>query len=333
MQNRSRILFYGKLGVSLGLIGYLIWAVDWRQAIETIGQANKLLIAISPFFWLLSLVAGSLRWRYALADSHVELPLRQAGTGYLLGSFYNIFLPGVVGGDAIRIGLCVRETQCEVGTATAGVLLERISGVLALLSFFVSVSIFFPEIPARLVPEEVALLLVLLATSGIAAVVLVFLTRRTWAKWVPREKSGRVWAFLQSGIRALDALSGRTLGLTFLLSAAFQGARIGGMSVLSRAIGLDLPLEVFFVIIPMVYLVTLLPISLGGLGVREGTLVFLLAQLGVSTSDAIMFSFLVYLNQVFLGILGGFVQLFRIISDRKADGMADSTNAIRIANR
>ena len=85
------------------------------------------------------------------------------------------------------------------------------------------------------------------------------------------------------------------------------------MFFISWALHLILPLTAFFAAVPIVYLATLLPISLGGLGVREASFAFLLAQFNVSASDTITLSFLVYLNQVFIGILGWFVQFIRQI--------------------
>ena len=101
---------------------------------------------------------------------------------------------------------------------------------------------------------------------------------------------------------------------------------------LLKAIGLSLPLRAFFAVVPMVYLATLLPISLGGLGVREGALVFLLARLGVPTSSAVTLSFLIYLNQVFLGMLGGSLQLARLLSSRRRVEPAESVDTVRLSN-
>ena len=61
---------------------------------------------------------------------------------------------------------------------------------------------------------------------------------------------------------------------------------------------------------PIVYISTILPVSLGGLGVREGTLVYLLAKVGVLSSDAVALSFLIHFNRVAVGSIGGITQMF-----------------------
>jgi uncharacterized membrane protein YbhN (UPF0104 family) len=94
-----------------------------------------------------------------------------------------------------------------------------------------------------------------------------------------------------------------------LLSIVFQAADILVIFLLARMIGLTVPLVVFFAIVPFVFLISILPISLGGLGVREGLLTYLLAQFGVNTSDGITLSFLVYLSRFIPAIPGGIVQI------------------------
>jgi len=314
---KRRVLFFAKLIVSLGLVAYLVWIVDWERAVETINQINKLLITICPVLSLIGLVSGTVRWRFVLADSNVAFSCPRAYIGYLVGSFYGIFLPGVIGGDAVRIGFCVSQTKCKIGTATASVLVERIAGVFALLSFLLSVHLLFPTSLSSLVTLESTAPVAVAATVGIIVIVAVVLGRRVWVKWLPGANTRRVWGFVHSGIEVLSALRGKTTGVVLVLSALFQATDIVVAFLLSQAIGLAVPLPVFFAIIPLVYLATVLPISLGGLGVREGTLVFLLSKFGVATSDAVTLSFLIYLNRVVVGGIGGLMQLIRTISSRK----------------
>ena len=318
LRKNSRVLFFAKLIVSLGLVAYLVWIVDWERPIETVNHSNKLLITMCPILSLFGFVFCSARWRLVLADSSVAFSRLRAYRGYLVGSFYSIFLPGVIGGDAVRIGLCVSQTKCKIGTAIASVLVERIAGVVALLSFLLFASLLFPTSLSSIITLESTALVTVMASVGILAMVAVVLGRRLWVKWLPRESTRRMWSFVHSGVDVLSALRGETIGAVLVLSALFQAADIAVAFLLSQAIGLAVPLPVFFAIIPFVYLATLLPISLGGLGVREGALVFLLSGLGVATSDAVTLSFLIYLNRVVVGGIGGLLQFIRTISTGKA---------------
>jgi hypothetical protein len=86
---------------------------------------------------------------------------------------------------------------------------------------------------------------------------------------------------------------------------------------LSRALGLELPLVVFFALTPLVYVAMVLPISLSRLGVHEGTWTLFLSQFGVTTGKAVTLSFLIYLNRVVIGLLGACSQLVAVLRSRQ----------------
>jgi len=246
-----------------------------------------------------------------------------------VGAFYNVVLPGVTGGDAIRIGRCTRQTKCALGTATASVLVERISGLFALWGIALLVYLFSPETMSSLLATGETALVKVVAAVGIILMVAMVLARRLWLRWLPNENTGRVWRFVRSVIQALGILRGWTLGATFALSTLFQVADILVTFLLSRAIGLSVPLVAFFAIVPLVYLAVALPISLGGLGVREGMLAFLLARFDVAPSDAVALSFLVYLNHVMIGSLGGGVQLVETFAGKVTGKVLGDTNYVQ----
>lgn len=328
LHTKSRVLFFVKLGVSLGLVSCLGWIVNWEQAAKTVSKADKFLLLLAPCLILVRLGAAACRWRLILADSEVTFSFRQAYTGYLVGAFYSILLPGVTGGDAVRIGRCVRQARCQLGTATASVLLERIGGIFALLSLALSACLLFPAALSSLLAAEDTSAVTIVATVGIIFVVATMSARRVWLNWLPHEDAGRAWRFVRSAMQTMSILRERTVGAVFILSLLFQAMDILATFLLSRALGLTVPLPVFFAVIPLVYLAICLPISLGGLGVREGTLVLLLSQFGVAASDAVTLSFLVYLNHIMIGSLGGLAQLVEVLSSREANRVVGNTKYV-----
>ncbi len=95
-----------------------------------------------------------------------------------------------------------------------------------------------------------------------------------------------------------------------VFSALFQATHILASFIIAKALNISVPLILFFPIMPIVYILTLLPVSLGGLGVREGILVYLLGNVGVSPSDAVALSLLIYFNRVIIGAVGGITHMF-----------------------
>ena len=325
-QAKRRVLFYVRLAVSLGLVSYLGWILDWEQAVQAVSAAGKSLLLVVPFLMLVRLGAAVCRWKLILADSAVRIRFWQGYTSYLVGAFYNVLLPGVTGGDAVRVGRCVAQTRCKLGTATASVLLERVSGVFALSALALSTYLLFPKTLLALLGTGATSAAVIVAALGIIVIVTVILARRLWSRWLPAEDAGRFWRFVRSGMQTLSTLRGRTLGVIVALSIVFQAVDILATFLLSRALGLEVSLSVFFGVLPLVYLVICLPVSLGGLGVREGALVFLLSRFGVAASDAVMLSFLLYLNRIVIGSLGGFAQLAEVLSSREINRVAGNRN-------
>lgn len=315
----KKVLFWFKLAVSLGLFVYLLGMIDWARAAMLIGQADKFMLLLGPFCLLVGLVIASFRWQLTLTDSGIKFPYGQAFKGYLLGIFYGIFLPGVIGGDVIRIGLCAKQTKCQLGTATASVFLERLAGVFALLSFILLAFLFFPATLSTWLAFGSTSSITMPSLIGVTAMVIGLSGRRIWVNWLPQQSEQWLWRFARSGLQMLASVKTPTLIGVLVLSALYQSADIVVTFLFSQAMGLSVPLTAYFVVVPLVYLATVLPISLGGLGVREGTLVFLLAQFGVVTSDAVTLSFLLYLNYVVIGGLGGLVQLIETLARPKTD--------------
>lgn len=314
---KATVVFFLKLSVSSGLIIYLIWLVDWKRVLKILVEADKGFLLIVPLLLFIRLGFAVLRWRVILADSRVLLPFWHAYTSYLVGAFYNIMFPGVTGGDVMRIGRCIRHTQCQPGTATASVLIERMSGIFALMFIALGTYIVFPTTLSSLLVAETQSAVKIGAAAAI--VVLVGLTsgRRRWLQWLPEQDGKGIGGFFLSGMRAFGMLRNPKLVLVLLLSVLFQTMDIVIIFLLSQMIHLTVPLAVFFAVVPLVYLAIMFPISLGGLGVREGSMAFLLAQFGVLTSDAVTLSFLVYLSRFVTAGSGGLIQLIEIFVREK----------------
>lgn len=319
---QGRLFFLLRLLVSLGLMIYLCLSINWAQARESIVRSDKILLMTVPFITLGGLMLSALRWKTILVDSQVHFPWFKAFRGYVLGLFYGTFLPGVLGGDAIRIALCIYETRCSAGISAAAVLLERIGGVISLFCLLFFVNITSPNLFSVLLTIQDHQLISAVGICGLVGVLVMVATRSTWLRPLPDSSSGsirgKIMHFLYVFVSTFGSLKNRSLLVILVYCILFQTFDIFATFVLSRAIGLQLNLLVFFIVIPLTYLVLMLPFSLGGLGLREGTMAFLLSHFGVSFSDAVMLSFLIYLNRMLIGLLGGTWQMIGVMGKDKA---------------
>jgi len=114
---------------------------------------------------------------------------------------------------------------------------------------------------------------------------------------------------LRATIGALRDIRVTDLLLALALSIGFQLIDIVVVQAIGRALAVDLGLPTLLVTMPLVYLATVLPLSPGGLGVREGTMAFVLAQSGVSAPAAALLALTVFLNRVLVGAVGGLAYL------------------------
>jgi len=177
MLNWKTLIFILKLCISLSLLAYLVWLIDWERAVRILIRTAKLPIFLVPSITMIGCWFASLRWRLILAGNNIKFSGWHAFRGYLLGLFYGFFLPGVLSGDVVRIALCIKRTNSPIGTATATVLLERVSGILALLSITFIVYSIFPEISSALLAIEDTRLLGMLSVSGILGIAVLLLSR------------------------------------------------------------------------------------------------------------------------------------------------------------
>lgn len=303
----TKAFFWFRVLVTVGVLGYLVSVFDWTEAARVLRVLRWEYAWLGPTSLLIGFVFASLRWKYLLSDLGVLIRWRSGFALYLVGSFYGSFLPGVIGGDAVRIGMCALRHEASVSEVTTSALIERVLGLLVVLLFGSFAIPFLPRLVAsELGPSISTLLPILAVTVTVLVVTGVFLLRAFPIAWFER-RSFRFHRLVRVIERARD-IRVRTLLFAIVLSGLFQLSSIIASFLIARALHIDLPFIVFLAVMPLVYVVTVLPISLGGLGVREGTLSFLLTRIGVTLPDAILFAFAMYLNQLFVGLVGGVIQ-------------------------
>jgi hypothetical protein len=296
--------------VSIGILAYLGWTLEWARFGSLVAGADLGLLGLAPVLLLIAFGFAAVRWRRLLLGVRTRASVLACYRFYLVGAFYNLVLPGAIGGDAVRAALMARATTAPLTRVAVVVLLERATGVLTLFVIgALAVAYLPPAVAERLGPGTVKAIGLL--GAGVAVSVLAVRPIATWvlAKLVPRLGRATLFGFAAASLEMALALPARAWVWVFTLGALFQGLDVVSTYLVARAIGIDLPPAVFFVIVPVVYVVTMLPISLGGLGVREGALVVLLGMLGTPASDAISLSLLIYAVRTVVGVVGGTAHL------------------------
>jgi uncharacterized membrane protein YbhN (UPF0104 family) len=311
-QRAQTILFWLRLLVGLGVLGLIISRIDLGAA--TVRPTPSLLAAIvgATGLLIMSQAVAALRWKIILGDD--ILPWSYLWRLYIIGSFFGLFLPTSVGGDAVRAVATARSSE-RSGRAIASVLIDRGFGVVAIIAYAALGLILAPESMAVLAGDAVSW-----RAPGLPGIGLTL--GATGAAVVILSRSARVQAFWHDGVIALGDLarSPRRLGGVSALAVVSQGLIVLLWYTLARGMDFTLPTATFLWTVPLVSLSALLPISFAGLGVREGVWLILLAGSAIPPADIVAFSLLYFACNLLVGMIGGILFVSSGMAFPPADG-------------
>lgn len=269
--------------VSTFLIILLLKKID-IVSIKNLGWAFIIPFLIAIIIALFSIFLMSVRWGL-LCREFLNISPKSAilYRYYLIGSFFNIFLPGAIGGDVMRTRMLIQKYKVSIKSASIITIAERVLGLYGLFILLCLGMLF------KTYPEKVLFLSKISSVWIYLMVILVFLVFPI-AKLILSKRNINIgYKFMISTI-------------IVLLIAQFGDIVIA--SIFIHYMNIELPFTAVMFIMPLVYLATILPISLGGLGVREGTFAGLMLLYGVPTSTSVIISFSMYLVKVMIGLIG-----------------------------
>jgi uncharacterized protein (TIRG00374 family) len=303
-----------RIVISVGLITYLIISQfkDFRTISATLKDISIPLILLSAATHFYGIWITAFRWQTLLKTQGVRLSILSLSSSTLVGQFFNNFLPTSIGGDVYRAYDVTKKSDFPMSSSISVLVVERLSGIIASAVF-----------------AAAALFLGFTAIGGISIVIpiLIFLAISILIFFLilnPNilglHKLAKKIRFLQKILDKLDNVYNTflsfknykwTLVRVIFYSLTLQFAVIINYWFASRSLGIPLNLSVFIFIVPVVSIISMLPISLGGIGVREGSLVFLMVSLGAQNAKAAMCSLLLFAMLLVMGIIGGLIYAIR----------------------
>ncbi len=303
-----------KVVVSLGLILFLLSKIPPGRLMAVLEGASPLELVLAVALFFLSGLLGSYQWHLLLRAGGISLPFPKTFRLYFIGLFFNNFLPANVGGDAVKI-YDVSRIGNDPHRVFAITLLDRIIGITGLCLLAVAASVILKG-GGRIQNLNIYILIFL---GCIAPVVALTLNRRL--SGVVKRLFGMItWWGLGGRFHAVFEHLGNFRRLRFLLvkltllAVAVQFMRVLTHVAVGGSLGIPLSWETalsFFVFIPLLGLLMVLPISINGLGVREGMGVVLFTQIGLMQEQALLVEFITYVIMVVVSLLGGLFFLRR----------------------
>lgn len=300
-----------KLVLSLALFAYVVAKVSPGDIWATIRSANTRILLAAAGLFLFSNLLGSWLWARLLRARGVPIPYAKAASYYFVGLFFNNFLPSNIGGDIARISDAAKHAD-HVSPVFSATLMDRLLGVLAIALVAVLASSAAVD-RFHLYAIYTTMVIVFLVSLGL--VLSIF--NRTVLKafeWPFRVIGARA---IERGIaRLMDDLHGYKGQIGVLLGAfaaslIVQISRILVHYLVGLALGVRLAMGYYFLFVPALAALVSLPLSMNGLGIREGAGVVLFHMAGLTKEQAFAVPFLTYVISVLISLLGGLIFVSR----------------------
>ena len=287
---------YLRIAVSALLLGFFAWKTNWSEVGDKFANLRVEMWFAAVGFLILAQIASARRWQRFAEELRFQRTFQQYCSLYFIGTYFNLMLPTAVGGDVVRV-LHLDGKSGRKWAALASVFLERLNGLLVLIAVACVGVLLAPADLPWWIPASVWGI----AAGAVLGMASIPLTRNM--RILPdqrREQMQMAWDLLRSP---------KTLAETTFMSILVQLAGVAIVACVGAGLGLDVPLAYYCVLGPLVSLLTLLPVSFNGMGLREGGTVVFLAPLGVDQSAALTLAFLWFAVNVAVSLLGGLVYL------------------------
>ncbi len=320
---KKNLILAAKLLVTVLLIFYLFKTkgIDLQKSWTYIRQSNLLYLFLALMLLMIGQFICTIRWSQILHHLKIRLPLTRLFQFYLIGMFFSLFFPSVIGGDFVKIYYVKRDSGKSLTYALASIYLERAAGFLALLVYGILGALLYP---LALTPQDFRpigwLGLAKIPIWMLPAGVLVLFLAANWVLFGSHLYGGATrllnWLHLntlsEKVILIRDAMqSFRRHPSALFWPLVISFINIGMVVVMNWLVGLaldiHLPLTVYAAVVSLMTLLVMLPISINGIGVRENSYVFLLALVGVGPDKSFTLSLVGFFLIVLSGLPGGIV--------------------------
>ena len=315
------------------------WTVGAAKLWADLSAPDPLWLLAGVAFFAMICIVNIERWQIILRVQHIDLSFRRATELFFIGHFFNSFMLGSTGGDVVKAYYAAQQTHHKKAEAVMTIIIDRLIGLIGL--FAVAAVMVLANLKLLFNNEQLKPMAV--SVMSILGVLLLGLfvgfwpglgkflhnwrervfhqghKRQFWRKFFREEQLDR-WSERFAGIRAnIKKMIGAyqayaahkpTLIKTFLLALVTHVSLIFSAICFGKSLGIEVNLGFYFVMVPAINCIAAVPITINGLGVREGLFVASFAAGGVPNEKALLLSLLSFAVSLFFSIMGGVVYLF-----------------------
>ncbi|HUN58820.1 MAG TPA: lysylphosphatidylglycerol synthase transmembrane domain-containing protein [Candidatus Binataceae bacterium] len=292
-RRKSYGAFALRAGLGAAAVGFLLWRYDPRPILYAIARERIGFFAAAVALYVAGQALSAWRWQWLAQINALPRAYPEYLRYYFIGVFTNLFVPGLIGGDAARAVYLGRRHR-RLSASIASVVADRGIGLVSLVWFAAVAAVAFSSIK---LPEPVRKGVLIVGTTSFAGwLIAAVLTR--WAEILP--------AKLTAIVRPISPYLERPLAIVpaIALSLILQASLAGCQYLIALGLGLTVPLTAFLVCVPIANVVASLPLTLNGLGLRETAYLVLLGGIGISHPDAIAMGLLWFAATMTGGLTG-----------------------------
>lgn len=288
-----------KVGISLGLLALLLGSTNLRALTQQLRTARLDFFLLAFTGYLAGQVLSAHKWQLLARPLGINRSLRTFITYYFAGMYLNLFAPSTIAGDLGR-GLLLAERKENIGRALQSVLADRSSGGVMLI--WVNAGGFLLFGPTVLPPVLCYWIIAVALLTGVGWWLLPRLVARGEQ---PQDRLRRVIMQVVLPYRTQTLLFARACGLALL----FHLSQLSLLMLLAYALGFVVPFWYVVLFGPLITLLSFLPFSFSGIGVRESGYVVCLALIGIGRDEALALGLLWSALVLGAGVVGGVVLL------------------------
>ncbi|MEW6100730.1 MAG: lysylphosphatidylglycerol synthase transmembrane domain-containing protein [Candidatus Omnitrophota bacterium] len=301
-----------RVSISLLLLYFLFRQVEIDALAEIIRGADKPLLFLAFLVFFFCHAFCLFRWEMLLRALKIRLPLKRVIISFSGGAFFSLFLPSTIGGDLMRsVDLAAHTKKPKEIIAT--VLLDRLSGFVGLVVLCLLSLAFGWE----LLKDRSVFLSLGLITAVLSAILIVLFNKSVYGivnRLLHSPDSGKIRQLIKSLHDEIHIFRHhkRVIINNLLLSVVIQAISPLTVYIIALSLGIKVSIVYFFIFVPIIGAITLLPISIGGLGLRDATMIFFFAKAGLGKDISFAISLLNFFIILMWGVIGGFIYVLTI---------------------
>ncbi len=313
--------------LSLTLLALLLNQVGLQEVLAVLSRLNLAWYIPAFLLFLLNIVIRAYRWYILLHSLNDRPSFGRLVYLYFVGFFANNFIPTGFGGDVVKV-VSLRQQYGRGTEALSSVVMDRVTGLLgssliAIVAMFWNTSKNSAQID---LPEALWLAIAAISIGIPAGFILLRWTNPFYFLEEHFPKIGRIplYGKFEELAETVKRYPWPVLLRALAISIPFTLILVLIQYSIARALGVDLPLSIFPLFVPIIALINLLPFAFNGLGVREGVYLFLFVPVGVAPEEAVAMSLAFYFLRFGAGLVGGVLYAWSSISHLLGSSQSDN---------